>query len=217
MLYASSEMLSTRLSVLNARANDKLIEATKLIAANFDQHRQQMVSSTSHVWRWASGVILFPEALCPSCNGVMRSNRIWHVDERAQRVLRAVKLNINQLVSLPMSRLHPHVDSGGNVCTGTANSASEALFLGVGMGTPHWRAGADWYREAFDHTCSASSKRNSRQHLTESIKRGEQAAKSVEVVLSPPTLAVVEERLFSSEPVQVAVPRTGRGLRLEDL
>jgi hypothetical protein len=190
-------------------------EYAKMIAANFDQHRQQVADkATTHVWRWKSGVILFPEALCPLCNGTMRSTRIWHVDERAQRLIGAAYINRSRLIRVGRA-VHPHVDgsASGPICLGDAKSATEALFLGLGMGSPYWTAPSSWYKDVFDHECSQKSKRVSRNHLSESMKLGE-AARAV--VVEPPQ---PEARLFNGGVVTVeGISAAGRsGLSLDDL
>lgn len=205
MLYAKEDVPSA--------PPDRLVdEATKLIAANFNQHRQQVVGSgiTSHIWKWAAGVILFPEALCPRCNGVMRSNRIWQVDEREQKLVGAAKINGSSKLVRVERNVHPHVDgqASGYICLGNAKSASEALFLGLYMGNPYWRAGADWFQEVFDHECSTVSKRNSREHLTASMRLAERAAeKAVEAPAIP--AAPMEERLFNGSTPLIFTAATG--------
>jgi hypothetical protein len=190
-------------------------EHVKAMAAKFDQHKQS--ESSRHKWHWASGVILFPEALCPSCNGVMRSTRIWRVDELGQRLLGVVYISDDKLVKVTR-RVHPHVDgsSGGPICVGNAKSASEALFFGVGMGTPHWTAKPDWYKEVFDHECGNGSTRISRNHLTESIKLADKVVAEVKKAVPEPE---PEPRLFNGGALTVeGISAAGRsGLRLDDL
>lgn len=145
----------------------------------------------SRVWRWATGVILFPEALCPNCNGAMRSTCIWRVDERGQRLLGAVRIRKdNQLVRVT-KQVHPHVngESYGHICVGNAKSATEALFLGLSQGNPYWNPSPTWLKAAFDHECSPSSRRNSRQHLTESMKLRDKAIEAE--VPSPNRTAII--------------------------
>ena len=172
--------------------------AAKLILGSFEAHRLTVIANSGRAWRWAEGVILFPEALCPMCNGVMTSTRIWEVNERAQKVVKAVSLVDGRLRKVT-GAIHPHVDGseGGPVCTGDARSTTEALFLGLGMGSPYWSADAKWYQDAFGHTCSSGSRRNSRNHLSESIKLGE-AVKVAPVAVEPVVVATQPEPLGSS-------------------
>ena len=91
----------------------------------------------NRAWRWAEGVHVFPEAICPMCNGVMRSSCIWKLDERGQRVVDVAGIqsfrSVNKLVKLPVSP--PHVYSGGTgvVCMGSSRTSSvaQAVFMGM--------------------------------------------------------------------------------------
>lgn len=163
-------------------------ENAKLILNSFESHRS-VTEQRGKTWRWAEGVILFPEALCPYCNGVMKSRWFWWVDDRSQRLIMAARFDERsntQLVKVT-SYVHPHVDghAGGHVCCGSAKSASEALFLGLGLGSPYWHPDPDWYKRAFDHVCSGkAARRNSRDHLTASMALAEQSKPAPTAVVS---------------------------------
>jgi hypothetical protein len=83
-------------------------------------------------WRWAEGVHVFPDAICPFCNVVMRSSCLWKISEREQRIVAVVGLERKKLVKLPVS--HPHVYNYGKgaMCMGmTASSAAQAALMGI--------------------------------------------------------------------------------------
>ena len=188
--------------------NDVSVKPTVLamrqVLGSFDHFRQQIVdvnNSRGRTWKWEEGVILFPQALCPSCNGAMQSNRIWQVNERGQRVVQVASL-AGGLLARVTHHIHPHVDSAGYVCLGDARSATEALFLGLGMGSPYWAAERSWYKEAFDHVCSSESKRNSRNHLTGSMaltEKGLAAPPPAPAMPSPAAIETAAARRASSE------------------
>lgn len=87
-------------------------------------------------WRWAEGVHVFPEAICPICNDVMRSSCLWKLDERGQRVVSVIGIQpfrrqVDRLVKLPVN--HPHVGNAGHVCMGSirTRSVAQAVFMGM--------------------------------------------------------------------------------------
>ena len=186
----------------NDPVNSSTVLAVRQVLNNFENHRQQ-VSALKDIrsWRWAEGVILFPEALCPFCNGVMKSPRIWHVDERGQRLIAVARLDIEGKVQKVQSSVHPHVNgqAGGGVCLGNARSTSEALFFGLGLGAPYWNAPRAWYKAAFDHECSSSSRRLSRDHLTASMRLKEKTVQE----------RLAEEVISASDPWSGQTPLPG--------
>ena len=187
--------------------------AMRQVLSNFENYRQRVEDGDGHAWSWAEGVILFPEALCPMCNGVMRSTHIWHVDERSQRLVAVARLDSRRIQRV-VRAVHPHVNgpAGGLVYLGNARSAAEALFLGLGMGSPYWNAGTGWYKDMFDHVCSPSSRRNSRDHLTQSIMLGEKKEAPAEPVVDITAAAVraEAERREARTRVTITASRTRR-------
>lgn len=132
-------------------------------------------------WRWAKGVMLFPEAVCPLCKGGMRSNRIWVVDEVRVKLAARYKVAGGEIVREVFSGgcgrggLHPHcyeADGIGpwGVCLGDrprAESVAYALFSGIYVRGSMWpyhhskeinedqmtRYWKPWLAEVFDHVC----------------------------------------------------------------
>lgn len=88
-------------------------------------------------WRWAEGVHVFPEAICPFCNVVIRSNCIWQVDDGKQRIVQVVGLvkvgKKQNLQKLPLT--HPHVYGGGSgaMCMGRGKmgGVAQAALMGI--------------------------------------------------------------------------------------
>lgn len=134
------------------------------IARNFEAVRPSTGRGTA--WRWAEGVHVFPEAVCPFCWKPMQSPYIWVIDERAKRLEAVFKLvsNRKRLRLENTGRLHPHVDDEGYVCMsdGTArraDSVASALFLDMnpystmrGFGSdPQHHKWSDWLATHFNH------------------------------------------------------------------
>jgi len=128
----------------------------------FEAVRPAPVAVTDRRWRWADGVVLFPDAVCPFCKVVMRSTCIWVVNERARRLEKVVKPMGGSLEVMP--RHHPHVHTNGRICMsggtnlGPADSVVTALFLAIYPGSnlltsnhrnSIWDA---WFDDYFGHT-----------------------------------------------------------------
>ena len=108
----------------------------RAILRSFEAVRPAPTAITVTKWRWAEGVHVFPEAVCPFCKVVMRSTCIWQVNEAAQRLDRITKPSDGQLIEMP--REHPHAHSSGAICmnghvrgTPGADSVAVALFVGI--------------------------------------------------------------------------------------
>lgn len=111
-------------------------------------------------WRWSAGVILFPEGICPWCKENIRSNRIWKVVDR--QLVGRWKVLADGKVALDDKANHPHAsggDRGGNICMGSAESVTAALFLNMNPNDCYWGSEKlkwhPWLREVWDHDCGA--------------------------------------------------------------
>lgn len=136
----------------------------RAILRNFEAVRPAPTAVTTTKWKWAEGVHLFPEAVCPFCKVVMRSTCIWQVSETAQRLRCIVKPDGSQLKLMPLK--HPHVhENNGSICmngyaprTSGADTVAMALFLGIyprsTIGFGGYRQHEpwpSWFRDYFGH------------------------------------------------------------------
>ena len=114
-----------------ARTRTDTAAVCKQIVANVPLQRSNSDIPASKAWKWAAGVHVFPEAICPFCNVVMRSNCLWQINEQMQKIVQVVGLEGKALERLPLT--HPHVyGNTGTVCTGgRGNSVAQAVFMGI--------------------------------------------------------------------------------------
>lgn len=104
----------------------------KEIVASIPQQQQAKGALFDRAWRWAEGVHVFPEAICPFCNVVMRSGCLWLINEREQRLMRIVALVEGRLKAVAIN--HPHVYAGpGTVCMGSSRMGGVAQAVLMGM------------------------------------------------------------------------------------
>lgn len=139
-------------------------EQARQILQQFGEHRQTVARNKECRWSWATGVVLFPDAICGLCGGLMHSNRIWLTGPR--RLNGQIKLEDGRLVrELPS---HPHADNTGYICMSSARDVHTALFLG--MSTAHsllqrkngknWRSVWEkWNVDKFDHECGSACRK----------------------------------------------------------
>lgn len=174
------------------------------ILREFAQLRPTATTKTT-AWKWATGVIRFPDSYCPWCLHAMSSNRIWLVDNVGRKLLGQVKLDGSRLIK--ERPLHPHV-SGVTVCMKEAVDVYQALFIAWNTDSMHWAAldprqlkyyssgvyafnteyakavqkWIDWLDDVFDHTCLAKNAKAG--GLSAELSRSEQPAEP----LTPPAV-----------------------------
>jgi hypothetical protein len=95
-----------------------------------------VMPSPRRAWRWAEGVHVFPDAICPFCNVVMRSSCLWKVSEREQKIVAVVGIADKKLVKLAISHPHVYRNTTGSLCMGSARyggagSVAQAVFMGM--------------------------------------------------------------------------------------
>jgi len=79
-------------------------------------------------WRWAKGVVPFPDIRCPYCKEAVRSKAIWKHTETA--LIGAAQLVLGQSPTIGKVE-HPHARqewTGQKICFGSAKDAHQALF-----------------------------------------------------------------------------------------
>jgi hypothetical protein len=106
-------------------------------------------------WRWRKGVVLFPEARCPYCKGVIKSRAVWLVEGfylRGQAVPRQGRPLVLE------DALHPHCLPGDAICMGDAVDPLQALFNGLNPSSAYSMddlSFPDWLRgELWGHDCA---------------------------------------------------------------
>lgn len=120
-------------------------------------NRRSVIESARPHWQWRPGfrVILAPDIKCPICLKVYRSWTVWvisrtrilevRVYDEGKRRFRVVRLQ------------HPHADSSGNICFGSAQGedAFSILFLGINRAGMYCTDGGlqEWLYEVIPHEC----------------------------------------------------------------
>lgn len=156
-------------------------------------------------WKWAAGVIHFPESYCPWCGAAMLSTAIWLTRETPPKLLGQVKLDGSRLVKLSPS--HPHINAYNSVCmrddrSDGTNSVYQALFLAYNFDSMYWSVtdprkyltkprGDDggyynvaqqwrnWLSNYFGHTCSSATV--TARGLSAELQRAKVKAAAVEL------------------------------------
>lgn len=82
-------------------------------------------------WRFGINGTPFvrPEGKCPYCLKAIRSNAIWFITE--DRLVGQLPICNFPRLSVPE---HPHADSRGRLCLGTAETPQQMLFFGINPG-----------------------------------------------------------------------------------
>jgi hypothetical protein len=87
-------------------------------------------------WRWADGVVVFPDIRCPYCKQGVRSSAIWKHNDTHLIGQVVPQMGVTPALAPPT---HAHVvDPAGGICFGRAKTAYQALF-GALNGTPEYR------------------------------------------------------------------------------
>jgi hypothetical protein len=116
--------------------------------------KEEQPKSDKSGWELRKGVKIFtnPEAKCPNCETWIPTQRIWLVDNSAKKLLGCWRMDGTKVIADGRkSIIHPHVYHNGEVCKGTTDSASTALFSGIDRGK-HYHLTEHWF-EQIGHVC----------------------------------------------------------------
>lgn len=122
----------------------------------------------NHRFNLAGGLFVYPEGICPFCEEVIKSNRIWLL--RQARLMGRWKISMSGRGRNRRGRLnkenrpsHPHVEGHGSngICLGAGNSEPDrALFFGMNPRGAYWVYSSNgisrwyrWLRAVWDHDC----------------------------------------------------------------
>jgi len=117
--------------MVRAKADITTVFRRLMVSVSRQQRR-----SDSKSWRWAEGVHIFPDSICPVCNIVMQSSCLWQIDERAQKLVAIVGVVDKRLVRLPVTHPHMYSAPGGVICMGNAprfstGAVAQAVLMGM--------------------------------------------------------------------------------------
>lgn len=119
-------------------------------------------------WRLRRGVnvVINPDFRCPYCGKGFPTGRVWMIDEDRHKLLGCwyvddpITEDENGPLAVPRLRkvgnsgrevVHPHADSSGGLCMGTAKTVSQLLFHSVAPGKHHRHT--DMWLLSVGHEC----------------------------------------------------------------
>lgn len=114
------------------KARTDVAAVFKRIVASIPQQQRARRDLAGKAWRWAEGVHVFPDAICPFCNVVMRSSCLWQIDETAQRIVKVTEVDGKRPVAKPTT--HPHAYTNGTMCMGSVGrmgSVAQAALMSI--------------------------------------------------------------------------------------
>ena len=153
----------------NAKFTGNLLPGLLLAESNYKDFVKQSDTTTrqsQYTWgeRWK--IILNPDVMCPFCRTGVSTRQIWFLDflpideygssiptPKIQPRVQAV-FDLKTGARLVSHGFHPHVGTGGRVCTGNTNDVIAALFNGLNPFSPYYGTGsvAKWL-EKLGHNC----------------------------------------------------------------
>ena len=105
------------------------IDIVRAVTAELTTRTRKQVTG----WRWAEGVVVFPDIRCPYCKQGVRSPAIWKHNDTHLIGQVVPQIGVTPALEHPT---HAHVvDNNGGICFGRAKTAYQALF-GALNGTP---------------------------------------------------------------------------------